>query len=205
MSNLSELIGHWGYAAIFVIQMFGNAGVPAPEETVLGVAGYLVWRGQLKLPAVLAVAIAGAVLGDNLGYWLGRRFGREALLRYAHWVLGRRDRVERMQAFVVRRGALAVFLARFVPGVRTMAGPLAGASGVPFLSFLTANILGAAIWVPVGVGAGYAVGYGFGEYVERLRRTVGEVERLVLVLALLAVAALIAWHVAQALRARSRP
>src|SRR4029450_7697160 len=70
MSDLPALIGHWGYIAIFVTVVLGNIGLPVPEETVLAVAGYLVWRGELNLIAVLIVGIVSAVAGDNLGYWL---------------------------------------------------------------------------------------------------------------------------------------
>ncbi|HET7873980.1 MAG TPA: DedA family protein [Methylomirabilota bacterium] len=204
MTDPTRFINYWGYLAIFFIVTFGNAGVPVPEETALGVAGYMVWRGQLWLPAVLVVGVVSAVVGDNLGYWVGRRFGRGALLRYARWVLGHPERLERMQAFIARRGPLAVFLARFVPGLRAMAGPLAGASGLPFAPFFAANVLGAVIYVPLAVAAGYAVGYGLGGYVERLRAMVGELERLVWAAALGIGILVVGWHVLQALRVRRR-
>src|SRR5262245_59767045 len=130
MSNLPELIGHWGYIAIFVVVVLGNIGLPVPEETVLAVAGYLVWRGELNLIAVLIVGIVSAVAGDNFGYWLGRRYGRNALPRYARWVLGHPERLKSMEAFVERRGPSAVFVARFVTGYRFMAVPLAGCSSL---------------------------------------------------------------------------
>ena len=83
MPDLTQLLGHWGYVALFVIVVLGNVGVPLPEETVLALAGYLVWRGDMRLPVVLVVGVVSAVAGDNLGYWVGRRFGRNALPRYA--------------------------------------------------------------------------------------------------------------------------
>jgi hypothetical protein len=73
MLDLNELITHWGYAGIFVVVILGNIGLPVPEETVLAVAGYLVWSGRLHLLPVLLVGLASAVVGDNVGYWLGRR------------------------------------------------------------------------------------------------------------------------------------
>jgi membrane protein DedA with SNARE-associated domain len=95
-----------------------------------------------------------------------------------------------------------VFVARFVPGVRFAAGPLAGALGMRSVPFLIANVAGAVVYVPVVVGAGYAVGYGFGVYVERLRYVVGEVERIVLLVILLGVLTLIAVRIVQALQRR---
>lgn len=202
MSDLHQFVGHWGYAAIFVVVVLGNVGLPVPEETILALAGYLVWRGKLRLSLVLAVGIVSAVVGDNIGYWLGRRYGQTALPRYARWVLGHPERLETMKAFVARRGAVAVFVARFVPGVRFTAGPLGGALGLSFASFFVANVAGAFVYVPVVVGAGYAVGYGFGIYVERLRYLIGELERIVLLVVLVGVFVLMAVRTMQALRRR---
>ena len=195
-------VAHWGYVAVFVLVILGKAGVPVPEETVLVVAGFLVWRGQLRLDLVLAVGLVSAVIGDNIGYWVGRRFGRGALERHAHWILGHPERLETMQGFVVRRGVMAVFVARFVPGLRFMAGPLAGALGLGVWPFLAGNVLGAAVYVPIMVGAGWALGYGFGDYVEPLRHIVGNVEHAMLWLVVAAAAALLGWRVIHAARGR---
>ena len=73
MLDLGQLISHWGYLAIFLFVILGNLGLPAPEESILVLAGYLVWQGKLRLPLVLAVGILSAIAGDNLGYWIGRR------------------------------------------------------------------------------------------------------------------------------------
>jgi membrane-associated protein len=204
VTSLHQFIGHWGYIAIFVVVVLGNVGLPVPEETVLAIAGYLVWRGKLRLSAVLLVGIVSAVAGDNLGYWLGRRYGGTALTRYARWVLGSPARVTSMESFMARRGPFAVFVARFFPGIRFLAGPLAGGLGMGLAPFFAANVLGAVIYVPVVVGAGYLVGYGFGEYVERLRRVVGELERVVLALVVLGGLALTGWRAVQSWRARRR-
>jgi membrane-associated protein len=110
-----------------------------------------------------------------------------------------------MKAFVARRGPVAVFVARFVPGVRFTAGPLAGALGLRFTSFLLANVAGAVVYVPVVVGAGYAVGYGFGSYVERLRYVIGEVERIVLLVVLMGILTLVAVRIVQAIHQRNIP
>jgi membrane-associated protein len=194
MPDLTQLLGHWGYVALFVVVVLGNVGVPLPEETVLALAGYLVWRGDMRLTVVLVVGVVSAVAGDNLGYWVGRRFGRNALPRYAHWVLGRPERLSTMADFIKRRGPFAVFVARFIPG------PLAGGLGMRFTQFFAANVLGAVVYVPTVVGAGYAIGYGLGEYVERLQTFVGQVERVILAVALVSALALIGWRIVHALR-----
>ena len=143
--------------------ILGNVGLPVPEETVLTVSGYLVWQGRLEPLPVLLTAIASAVLGDNIAYWIGRRYGRVALTRFLK--VGP-ERIERMQGLVLRYGMLAVFVARFVAGLRFMAGPLAGSTGLSPLRFFIANLLGAVVYVPIAVGAGYAVGYGLGDRIE---------------------------------------
>ena len=190
MPDLTQLIDAWGYAAIFVIVVLGNVGLPVPEETVLTVSGYLAWQGHLRLSVVVLVAIVSAVTGDNLGYWLGRRYGQRLLNRL---MAASPERAERARAFVLRHGMLAVFAARFVTGLRFMAGPLAGSSGLAPARFVIANALGAVVYVPIVVGAGYAIGYGLGDRIERLRRAAGDTERVVLVA--LALAAIVAWVV----------
>ena len=202
MPDLGHLINHWGYAAIFVLVILGNMGVPLPEETVLILAGYLVWQGDLRLPVVLAIGILSAVVGDNIGYRIGRHYGQGAIERYGLWVLGNSRRLKRVRGFVTRYGPTGVFVARFLPGVRFMAGPLAGATGLRPLRFLVANVLGAALYVPLSVGIGYAVGYGLGDYVARLNRVVGAVERIVLAAAILAALALMGWRAMRTARAR---
>jgi len=123
----SHLFQHLGYAAILVIVLLGNAGVPAPEESVLVLGGYLAWHGRLHLPLVIVVGVVSASLGDNLGFWAGRRYGRRAIARLPLPPA----RLAQAQGLIARYGARAVFVARFVPGLRTVAGPLAGSGGLP--------------------------------------------------------------------------
>ena len=191
MPDLTELINHWGYLAIFLVVVLGNLGLPVPEETILALAGYLVWRRTLRLPLVLAVGVVSAIVGDNMGYWIGRRYGQKAIQRYGHSLLGGPKRLESVRRFITRHGPLGVFAARFITGIRFLAGPIAGTMGLRPIPFLVANALGALVYVPVVVAAGYAIGYGLGPYVERLRKVVGEVEHIVLILAIVgAIAAL---------------
>ena len=198
MPDLTQLIGAWGYAAIFLIVILGNVGLPVPEETVLSVSGYLAWQGQLRIPIVVIVAIVSAVAGDNMGYWLGRRYGPSILERLRAIAP---DQVERTRRFVLRHGALAVFGARFVTGVRVMAGPLAGCTGMKASHFFFANLAGALLYIPTMVAVGYAIGYGLGDRIERLRRAMGLGERYAAVAFI--VAAIGVW-IMLARRGRSR-
>jgi len=198
MSDLGQFIAYWGYPAIFVVVVLGNVGLPVPEETTLIVAGYMVWQGYFRLSIVLAVGVISAVAGDNIGYWMGRRYGPAAVARVAQWAAVNAERMESMRRSRLRYGALAVFLGRFFPGLRFMAGPLAGAAGLGFRPFFVANILGAVVFVPYGVGLGYALGYGLAPYVAEIRF----VERAGLIAVILGIVGLVGWRL---LRSRLKP
>ena len=187
MPDLTGLIETWGYVGVAVVVLLGNLGVPVPEETVLAIGGYLVRVGRLRWLPLFAVGFVSALLGDNIGYWLGRRYGRAWL----EWLARRLapGRLAYAERFMARYGALAVFVARFITGLRMLAGPLAGASALPFPRFFIANVCGAALFVPYAIGLGWAIGYGLGPNVERLHRLFGGVERFMLAL----VALLVAW------------
>jgi membrane-associated protein len=195
MPDINQVVAHWGYAGIVVVVVLGNIGLPVPEETVLALAGYLVFSGRIQLLPVLVAALVSAVVGDALGFWLGRRYGRAAVERHARWLLTP-ARVTQAESLIRRYGAVAVCAARFVGGLRVVAGPLAGALGLPFRSFLRGNALGAVIFVPYAVGIGYAIGYGLEPYTARVQQVLGGVGRMVLLGALVSSAALISWLIA---------
>ena len=205
MPHLTPLIEHWGYLAIVVFVLLGNLGVPVPEESILVLAGYLVWQGDLRLPLVLLVGVLSAIAGDNLGYWLGRRYGQAAIARYGRWVLLTPARLDATRRFVTRYGAFGVFAARFIAGLRFMAGPLAGSTGLPPLAFVAANALGAVVYVPTMVAAGYGVAYGLDEYLKGFERVVGRVEHVVLLGAILGTIAWLGWQVLRARYYRRAP
>lgn len=198
-SGAAELLAHWGYFAIFVAVILGNIGFPVPEETILALGGYMAQRGALRLDIVMTIGIVSAVTGDGIGYWLGRRYGRRAIERYGRWVHITPARLDQVRAFVARHGAWAVFCARFVAGLRFLAGPLAGATGLRPLAFAAGNVLGACLFVPIVVGLGYLFGRTFGDDIERLVRRVEHVALgVALVLALVLV-------IARVVRARRVP
>lgn len=202
--DIGPLLGQWGYLAIFLIVILGNVGLPVPEETTLVLAGYLVWRGELNWLVVAAVGIMAAVAGDNAGYWIGRRYGGGLLDRLRQLVRVSPERFERMRRFVIRHGPRAVFVARFITGLRFLAGPMAGAMGLGLRPFVVANVLGAVVFVPLCVGAGYAVGVGLGDYVERARRILGEAEHILLGAAVLAIGAVLLLRILRPFRADGR-
>ena len=204
MFNPRHLIEHWGYVAICVSILLGNLGVPVPEESTLVLAGYFVRQGDLRLSWVLLVGIVSAIAGDNLGYWIGRRYGQEALRRYGRWMLLTPARLERTRRFVTRYGGLGVFSARFITGLRFMAGPLAGSTGLLPPTFVAANALGALCYVPAMVAAGYGAAYGLGVYLTQFGRGVARIEHGILIGAAVAAAAFLGWVAQRVARARRK-
>jgi membrane protein DedA with SNARE-associated domain len=147
-----------GYGALFGLVFAESAGVPLPGETALLGAGVLAGTGHLALPAVIAVGACAAILGDNLGYWLGRRGGRAVLLR-GGWLSGHRRRaVAKGETFFARHGGKTVFLGRWVPGVRVVGAVLAGAGTMPWRRFFLYNVAGAVAWTASIAGVAAAFG-----------------------------------------------
>ena len=135
-----------GYPVLVALIFGESAGLPVPGETALLTAGVLAGTGQLSLPLVIVFAIAAAVTGDTLGYWLGRRGGRPVLAHGGPLASFRRHALERGERFFERHGAKTVFLGRFVPGVRVAAAVLAGAARMPWPRFAIYNLAGAFVW-----------------------------------------------------------
>ena len=157
-ANIASWLGTWGYLGIFVAVFIGNLGIPVPEETVMVAAGFLANRDILDLRYVYLVVIISAVTGDCCGFLIGRTGGQRLLTRLASKSQFIRTRYERLQVFFQTHGSKAVFMARFITGARFMAGPMAGAAGMPFYQFLGWNILGALVWCTLVVTVGYLLG-----------------------------------------------
>jgi membrane protein DedA with SNARE-associated domain len=204
MPDLTQLIGHWGYSAIFLIVILGSVGIPVPEEAIMLLAGLLVWEKKLDLSVVLIVGFLSTVSGDNLGYWAGRIYGRATIEHYGQKLLISPERLDVMQNFVNRHGQVAVFLARFIPGLRFLAGPLTGIAGMPFPRFFLANIAGAAVYVPLIVAFGYAFGLGFGEYIHWLEGYLAKAEHIVLAAIMMTAVTSFAWRAFKPKRLRRR-
>jgi membrane protein DedA with SNARE-associated domain len=157
-ANISEWLKQWGYLGIFVCVFIGNLGIPVPEETVMLVAGFVAGDGTLDLRIVYLVCVMSAVTGDCCGFFVGRHGGQRIIARLTARFTTMRRRYERLQTFFHIHGSKAVFMARFIAGVRFMAGPMAGAAGMPFFRFLGWNVLGAIVWCTTMVTIGYLVG-----------------------------------------------
>jgi membrane protein DedA with SNARE-associated domain len=157
-ARIVDLLAAWGYLGIFIAVFVGNLGIPVPEESVMLVAGFLAGRALLDLRIVYIAVVASAVTGDCCGYLIGRTGGQRVLVRLASVFPFMRTRYDRLQLFFQTHGSKAVFMARFITGARFMAGPMAGACGMPFFQFLGWNVLGAIVWCSLVVTVGYLVG-----------------------------------------------
>jgi membrane protein DedA with SNARE-associated domain len=194
MFDPTHLVEHWGYAAILAIEIFGNLGIPLPEEGALIVAGYFVWVGRLWFPLVLVVGVLGALVADNLGYWFGHRYGQAAIKRYGHKFLITDARLHAAKKFVNRYSFVGVFFARFLPGLRFMSGPLAGSSGLPFTAFFFANLLGGLVYVPIAVSIGYLFGSNFGAVLNRVKLIEGRLEQVAIIFLTMCAVAIVIWR-----------
>lgn len=157
-----------GYPGIAAIVGLESVGLPLPGETTLLAASYLASTGQLSLPLVIGAAALGAVIGDSVGYFVGRKGGRRFLERYGRYVGITPGKLEKADWYFARHGAKTVFFGRFVAVLRILAGPLAGASNMPYRRFLTANISGAVVWAAtmgtLGFFFGKPVGVFLGQF-----------------------------------------
>ncbi len=179
---LRGAVVHYGYWAIAVALLLENTGVPVPGETVLLLASFLAYSERdLQLPWIIVVGAFAAALGDNLGYEIGQRGGRPLLERYRKFWGIRPATIEQGDRLFARYGAVAVFFARFIFGLRIVAGPLAGVLRMPWKKFMLLNILGASLWVSVIA----TVGYLFGRHWERLVRDLKRFDLTVAVFLLL--------------------
>lgn len=158
LETIQEIARQYGYWAVFFGIALENAGIPLPGETITVVGGFLAGSGELNYWLVLSSAIAGAVLGDNCGYWIGRTGGWSFLLK-----LGRLFRISEQRLLEVKdkfsqNAVKAVFFGRFITLLRVFAGPLAGIAEMSYGKFFLSNLAGATVWAGVMVTIAFSVG-----------------------------------------------
>jgi membrane protein DedA with SNARE-associated domain len=185
-SWLIDLFARYGYAVVFAGVFLENTGLPVPGETALLAGAALANLGRLSLWRVVVTAIAAAILGDNLGFFIGRRGGRWLLERYGGRLGITTARLAGFDRFFERYGARTVFAARFITGLRVVGAVLAGASGLSWPTFLLYNATGAVVWCSAVATAGYTLANSW----DTLERWIGRtgVAGLALVIVLLLVA-----------------
>jgi membrane protein DedA with SNARE-associated domain len=179
---LRNAVVHYGYWAVAAALLLENAGVPVPGETILLLASFLAYsEHELQLPWIIVVATIAATVGDNLGFALGYYGGRPVLARYQTLFRIQDATIARGERLFARYGSVTIFFARFVFGLRIIAGPLAGVLRMPWRKFGIFNFLGAGLWVTVISGAGYL----FGQHFHRLERDIKRFDLAVAIVVLL--------------------
>ena len=147
------------YGALFVVVAAESSGLPVPGETSLIAVGILASQHSgIVIEVVIAVAALAAIVGDNIGYLLGRHAGRQLLTRDGRWMERRRTFLVRGEAFFEKHGPKAVFLARWLPGLRVVGSWLAGAHHMRWRTFLLWNALGGIAWATTIGLAAYLLG-----------------------------------------------
>jgi membrane protein DedA with SNARE-associated domain len=180
LHSLRTFIADYGYWAVALALLCENAGIPVPGETTLLLASFLAYsEHQLQLGWIIVVATCAATLGDNLGYAFGYYGGRPLLDRYQSVLRIPPATLKRGEEMFARYGAVAIFFARFVFGMRVFAGPLAGVLRMRWRAFTLFNFLGAAVWVTFIASAGYL----FGQHWRSLLRAMQRFNAAVLIVA----------------------
>jgi len=192
-ANLQDLLNTWGYGVVFAAMVLESAGLPLPGETVTLLGGYAAGSGHLNLAGVIAAASGGAMVGDSIGYWVGRRAGWPLLLRVGRWLRQSPEQMEMLRLQFLTHAGKSVLLGRFVAVLRVLAGPMAGAVGMPYGRFLVFNCTGALLWATTMVSLAWLGG----RWIPFQRMVEGVLEfgigALVLVALIVAVPKLLSW------------
>ena len=192
-ANLEDLLNTWGYGVVFAAMVLESAGLPLPGETVTLLGGYAAGSGHLNLAGVIAAASSGAMVGDSIGYWVGRRAGWPLLLRVGRVLRQSPEQMETLRIQFLNHAGKSVLLGRFVAVLRVVAGPMAGAVGMPYARFLVFNCTGALLWATTMVSLAWLGG----RWIPFQRMVEGVLEfgigALVLVALIVAVPKLLSW------------
>lgn len=196
--DVSHLVKDFGYPLLFVLVMSEAGGVPIPGETALIAAAVLASQGKLQIEIVISLAAAGAIVGDNIGYAIGRKGGRWLLQRPGPFHRQRQEVLRVGEPFFAAHGPKAVFFGRFVLGLRVWASWLAGATRMRWRSFALWNALGGIAWASAVGLVAYLLGHSAGNAIEAFG-----IYGLVAVL--VAIVSALILHRRHANRGRSRP
>src|SRR5450755_424673 len=184
MHWLREFVADYGYWAVALALLCESAGIPVPGEVTLLFASFLAYsEHRLQLGWIIAVATLAGTVGGSLGYAVGEYGGRPLLERYQSALRIPPATLKRGEELFARYGAAAIFVARFIFGMRVLAGPLAGVLRMRWRTYLLFNCLGAGVWATFIAGAGYL----FGQHWRNLLRVMQRFNIAVLIVVALVV------------------
>lgn len=199
LASLLSVARDVGYPVLFLLVAIETMGIPVPGETAIFTAGILASRDELQIEAVIVIAAAGAIIGDNIGFAIGHFGGRPLVNRYGRYIFLTPARVDRATGFFERHGGWIIVVARFIEGLRQANGIIAGVSGIHWARFLLFNAIGAGLWVAVWT----CIGYFSGSHVNAIYHTATRYSTYIAVAVGVLVLAYIALHVVRSRRARS--
>lgn len=145
--NATQFLLNHGYLAVFLGLLLEYLGLPIPGELVLLFFGALAYWGKLDLGSVVAIGLMAVVLGDNFWYFAGRRGGKKWLVHFCRATLGSAQCIARTENFFQQYGPASLLFAKFVPGLRAFAAPMAGMTGIRFRRFLGYDLMGSLLWI----------------------------------------------------------
>lgn len=151
-------IGDMGYWGIFLLMFLESTFFPFPSEIIMIPAGYLAFKGEMNLYAVVLVGILGSVAGALFNYYLAMHFGRKFILKYGKYFFIKEETLDKLEAFFTKHGELSTFNGRLIPGIRQLISLPAGLARMNIGRFSLYSALGAGIWVVVLVALGYLLG-----------------------------------------------
>ena len=148
-------MGYWG---IFLLMFLESTFFPFPSEIIMIPAGYLAYKGEMNIYAVVLVGILGSVGGALFNYYLAMHFGRKFILKYGKYFFIKEETLDKLEVFFVKHGELSTFNGRLIPGIRQLISLPAGLARMNIWRFSLYSALGAGIWVVVLVTLGYLLG-----------------------------------------------
>jgi membrane protein DedA with SNARE-associated domain len=155
---LVDFVHHLGYLGIFLMTFVESTFVPIPAEVTMIPAGYLVQQGKMELIPVLIAAILGTIGGAYFNYWLAKHYGRDLFIRYGKYLMMTPEKLDKLELFFYRHGAISTFTGRLIPGIRHYISFPAGLARMDLKKFVIYTALGGAIWMTVLVMLGYYIG-----------------------------------------------
>jgi membrane protein DedA with SNARE-associated domain len=172
LEQLQAWIVQYGYAAIYVLLAVGIVGLPVPDETLLTLTGFLVFKGTLSaLPAGLS-ALAGTVTGISISYAIGTIGGKRFLRRFGQKLRVNPDRIKKVETWFRKRGRWSLVVGYFIPGVRHLIAIVAGSSGLPYAPFARYAYGGGFLWSCGFIAGGYFLGEQWTRFPDAVRPVV---------------------------------
>src|SRR5439155_1728264 len=197
LQTLQDLLVHYSYLAVALFIMIESMGVPFPGETMLLLASFFAAsEPRLQIPFVIASAAAGAIIGDNLGYYIGRTGGRAFVLRFGRYFFVKPHHLDYAERFFTKHGDKTVFFGRFTAILRTWAAFLAGVNHMKWQSFLFYNAAGGILWSILYGVLGYLGGRVFHDNFDQLEQIASKISwgSAIVVVVVILIVALLIWR-----------